>query len=146
MHRAPDSLRLVSVFGWGGVFAVHLQSSAGACFALCARMSVWTYRRATPLCSETAESAGERPRVNEDKMGMRLLPALKASVQLPSAPEWWHLSCLSSITGLISPVAGMPRPSPSSVKGRRWREGAGAASTRRGNWIPACRGRLPLCS
>lgn len=46
-----------------------------------------TYRRATALCSERAESTGERPQVKGDETDVTLLPALKGSEQLPSALE-----------------------------------------------------------
>lgn len=104
--------RLVSLCGWG-VLAARWQSGAAAWLVLRASTSLEAYRRAAAPRSEAAESAGEGPRVNGNEPGMAPLPALRASAQLPSAVERWHPS---SVPVSVSPAAGLPQPSPPSVK------------------------------
>lgn len=141
MCWAPDSLRMVSVFGWKGLCSTFTELQPVLhCVS-------WYLPRLTegPQYYVT-ESTRKRSRLNRDKTVMTQLPALKSSVQLPSALGRWHFSYLSSIPVLISSVLVMPQPSPSHMKGCRWREGAGVASTGRGNWISAFRARLLFCS
>lgn len=138
---ASDSLRLVSLFGWKGLCSVFTELQP-----ILHYVSGCLSRLTEGPQHYVAESTWKRSRVNRDKTVMTQLPALKSSVQLPSALGRWHFSCLSSIPVLVSSVLVMPQPSPSHVKGCRWREEAGVASTGRGNWILAFRGRLLFCS
>ena len=97
LHVLSSRLPEVGLSGWGGSLQC-IRRAVLQPVLHCVKGCLSRLTEGPQHYAQKQQHTGKRHRVNRDKTGMTLLLALKASVQLPSALERWHLSCLSSIT------------------------------------------------